>query len=97
MKGKTMDNTKSCRECVHDNPDDYEKYSHCCITNNKTNWEGEAMSETENGMDENPDEDWYQNICYECGGYGDDYYIDDQGELVSACDDCRFNGINYDE
>jgi hypothetical protein len=55
------------------------------------------MSETENDMDENPDEDWYQDICYECGGYGDDYYIDDQGELVSACDDCPFNGINYDE
>lgn len=36
-----MADTKSCRECVHDNPDDYEKYCHCCITNDKTNWEGE--------------------------------------------------------
>ena len=33
-------------------------------------------------------------ICYECTGYGDDYYLDDNGELVSACDDCPFNGID---
>ena len=30
------------------------------------------------------DYDW----CYECQGYGDDYYFDENGELVSACDDC---------
>lgn len=29
--------------------------------------------------------------CYECTGYGDDWYIDEHGELVSACDDCPFN------
>lgn len=28
------------------------------------------------------------DICYECGGYGDDYYFDDDGELVCACPDC---------
>ena len=28
--------------------------------------------------------------CYECQGYGDDYYIDDDGELVCACDECSF-------
>ena len=27
-------------------------------------------------------------ICYECTGYGDDYYYDDDGELVCACDEC---------
>lgn len=32
--------------------------------------------------------DEYSEICYECGGYGDDYYIDDDGELVCACQDC---------
>lgn len=31
------------------------------------------------------------NYCYECTGYGDDYYVDDNGELVSACDDCIHN------
>lgn len=29
--------------------------------------------------------------CYECGGYGDDYHIDEDGELVSNCPDCPFN------
>ena len=26
--------------------------------------------------------------CYECTGLGDDYYFDENGELVSACDKC---------
>lgn len=30
----------------------------------------------------------YAEICYECSGYGDDYYLNDDGELVSACDEC---------
>ena len=30
--------------------------------------------------------------CYECTGLGDDYYIDEDGELVSACADCPLNG-----
>lgn len=34
------------------------------------------------------DEDDY---CYECTGYGDDYYLDDDGELVSSCPGCPFN------
>lgn len=29
--------------------------------------------------------------CYECRGYGDDYYFNDEGELVSACSDCWVN------
>ena len=28
------------------------------------------------------------DFCYECQGYGDDYYMDENGELVCACDDC---------
>lgn len=28
--------------------------------------------------------------CYECTAYGDDYYINDDGELVSACYDCPY-------
>lgn len=35
--------------------------------------------------------------CYECTGYGDDYYLDEQGEWVSACDDCPFYGSDYDD
>lgn len=26
--------------------------------------------------------------CNECKGYGDDYYFDEDGELVSACETC---------
>ena len=33
------------------------------------------------------DEELY-DVCYECTGYGDDYYYDDDGELVCACDGC---------
>ena len=35
--------------------------------------------------------------CYECTGYGDDYYYNDNGELVKACDDCPFNEEENDE
>lgn len=30
----------------------------------------------------------YGEICYECTGYGDDWYFDESGNLVSACADC---------
>ena len=33
--------------------------------------------------------------CYECEGYGDDYYYDaDTDEWVSACDNCPYNIAN---
>ena len=44
----------------------------------------EDISELDDLFD---DYDW----CYECEGYGDDYYIDEHGEWVSACDDCPHN------
>ena len=35
--------------------------------------------------------------CYECSGYGDDYYYDEStGELESSCTNCPFNSNNYD-
>lgn len=36
-------------------------------------------------------DDMYYEICNECMGYGDDYYIDDDGELINSCSDCPFN------
>lgn len=36
------------------------------------------------------DNDEY-DICYECGGYGDDYSIDENGELVWNCPSCPCN------
>lgn len=38
------------------------------------------------------DYDWDDDdYCYECGGYGDDYFINDDGELESACPTCPHN------
>ena len=31
------------------------------------------------------DYDW----CYECGAYGDDWFVNDKGELESSCDYCH--------
>ena len=33
-------------------------------------------------------DDWEDDdldVCYECGGYGDDYSIDKNGELICNC------------
>ncbi len=36
--------------------------------------------------------DW-EDKCYECTGYGDDWYEDENGELQSACDNCPYNPL----
>jgi hypothetical protein len=35
--------------------------------------------------------------CYECSGYGNDYYVDDNGELVCYCPECLLNPNRVDE
>lgn len=37
------------------------------------------------------------DVCYECEIYGDDYYINEKGDLVCACDDCLFNMCKENE
>lgn len=37
-----------------------------------------------------PEWDEYDH-CYECQGYGDDYFMNDDGELESRCSQCPFN------
>lgn len=37
------------------------------------------------------------DYCYECTGYGDDYYVDENGELASACDTCFNNPAGNDD
>jgi len=32
--------------------------------------------------------------CYECMAYGDDYYLNDEGELECRCEECPFNPYN---
>ena len=35
------------------------------------------------------DDQYYLDMCYECTGYGDDYYFDEEtGKLESSCDTC---------
>jgi hypothetical protein len=41
-------------------------------------------------------DDW-ADICYECGGYGDDYSIDEDGELVCNCDTCWVRRAEFEE
>lgn len=47
--------------------------------------------------DEDYYEDSYDDKCYECTGYGDDYYEDENGNLVCACDNCPYNGMDPEE
>jgi hypothetical protein len=35
--------------------------------------------------------------CYECSGYGNDYYVDDNGELVCYCSECLLNPVRSEE
>ena len=37
------------------------------------------------------------DVCYECTGYGDDYYINDDGELECYCPYCYNNGMESEE
>lgn len=48
----------------------------------------------DNYKNENDDE---YDYCYECSGYGDDYSVNDDGDLVCNCFDCPNNPCNYDD
>lgn len=37
------------------------------------------------------------DYCYECRGYGDDYFVNEYGELESCCQGCPMNQLNLDE
>lgn len=43
------------------------------------------------------DEDYDHDRCYECTGYGDDYFINDEGELECWCPYCWNNPNRYDD
>lgn len=36
------------------------------------------------------------DYCYECEGYGDDYSVDENGELVHNCETCQSNPFRGD-
>ena len=48
-------------------------------------------------IDDLPFDDDDYDVCYECTGYGDDYWINDDGELECMCSICPFNEVNHDE
>lgn len=62
--------------------------------------EGGKIIMTEEEMGEQlellEDYDPLDNYCYECTGYGDDYYIDEDGDLICRCDKCIYNSSNND-
>ena len=35
--------------------------------------------------------DEWNDYCYECRGYGDDYYFDENGEIHDRCSECAYN------
>ena len=41
------------------------------------------------------DEDF--DYCYECSGLGDDYYVDEDGDLVCFCPECPLNPGRRDD
>ena len=44
------------------------------------------------------DDNWDDSdYCYECSGYGNDVYEDENGELQFCCGDCPFNPFNDPE
>ena len=47
-------------------------------------------------MDEDELDELWDNydLCYECRGLGDDYHFDEDGELVSSCDNCPHGKVD---
>ena len=52
------------------------------------------MANIENYDNINPSYD--AEYCYECSGYGDDVYTDEDGELQIRCTECPFS-LDYGE
>lgn len=52
--------------------------------------------EWDNDWEEDEDDDNECDYCYECGGYGDDYFVNDDGELECYCPQCTMNPSNWD-
>ena len=55
----------------------------------------EVAKENHDFSEMTDDYEYFNVICYECGGYGDDYYYDEElDELVCRCDTCWVNEFN---
>ena len=68
------------------------------INGQKQKKQTSGLQKRENGEDgEKSMKPPYEDYCYECMGYGDDYYIDDDGELKCRCPECSFNDWEDDD
>jgi hypothetical protein len=38
-----------------------------------------------------------EDYCYECTGYGNDYFVNDEGEMEWRCLECPFNPLYYND
>jgi hypothetical protein len=49
--------------------------------------------ENDNWYTDNEDKNdiFNADYCYECSGYGDDYFINENGELECYCPQCPFH------
>ena len=41
--------------------------------------------------------DEWDDYCYECTGYGDNYGYDEDGNDIWLCPDCPMNPENFDD
>lgn len=57
----------------------------------------ELVDDDDEDYDEDDDEWDDYDRCYECGGYGDDYFTNDDGELECYCTQCPFNPGRTDD
>lgn len=55
------------------------------------------MAQLLENLEERIEQDVKAETCYECTGYGDDYYADEDGNLVSSCDTCWVNADEDNE
>lgn len=57
----------------------------------------EVLTDYIDEMERAEEEEYHIECCYECGGYGDDYRMDENGDLVSNCEDCPHNRMNWED
>lgn len=83
------------------NYDDGYDNGHCLNPTNADKCPYYKLLSSESQTDQDEEDDWEKeraDRCYECRGYGDDYYYDPEtGEDVNACDDCPWNKDWEDE
>ena len=99
-----MDSYRECKHCMDGMKNEIgETLAFCDLWGEWKNVTlGDCFSNCESQEEEDYEEEDYDpwddyDWCYECTGYGDDYSYDEDGELVSNCDDCPNNPNRRDD